>query len=144
MLEKGKSLLVGFVKGSNYNDGKFSIKKIGDKGAGLSFSVSSKAKDSDKREYGKDIPVVVWMDNPKDDIAVLRKLIEGRVAIEGYFGANNYEKDGKTIRGHQFSVNFKDVYEYDDYMKKIGSNSSSGASSSSKNEQQEDEDDGWD
>lgn len=105
MENKVESRLVGFVRGGVYNKDtkKFEIKRLslGDKIAlGLSFSTTKKNKDG-SRVYGSEIPVLMWI-NDKSEFTKVEEAIKELITLEGYFQANNYEKDGKEIKGLQF------------------------------------------
>ena len=115
---KVNSRLCGFLSGGKWDKdsrkfvvGKF---KAGDKfGLNLAMGVSSKK--GDKRVYGQSIPVTMFLDNKEDFDKVINIIENGMVVVEGYFQANNYEKDGKEVRGNQFVCGFKDLYKADEY-----------------------------
>ncbi len=117
IMVKVQSRLVGFVNGGKWNKDtrKFEIGKFkaGD-GFGLNLALSVSKKKDDSREYGASVPITMWLDN-KEQFPQVEKLLAGMVVLEGYFSPNNYEKDGKTIKGMQFNCSFKDMSSADSY-----------------------------
>ncbi len=114
---KVQSRLVGFVSGGKWDKDsrKFVIGKFkAGNGFGLNLAVGVSKKKDSGREYGASIPVTMWLDN-KEQFPQVEKLMEGMCILEGYFTPNNYEKDGKTIKGNQFNCSFKDFFSADSY-----------------------------
>jgi hypothetical protein len=117
-MKKVNSRLVGFVSGGKWSkeERKFVVGKFkaGDK-FGLSLALSVSKKKGEGREYGLPVPITVFAETMEEGKKVLELIDGGMVVLEGYFSPNNYEKEGKTIRGNQFNCSAKDICSVDDY-----------------------------
>ena len=99
----------GYMKGTNYDNGTWSVKTLGtaDNGAVLcGLNVSGKDKEGN-RVYGKSIDVKINVKS-RDEAMRVKGLItagDSMFSCDGFFVPNNWtNKEGKEIKGNQFLV----------------------------------------
>lgn len=110
--------LCGYFNGSQWDADKRKnvVKKgkVGDKFT-LGYSLSISKGKGDDKVYGLGIPVTIWIEDKDKAPALMEKISSGKIVMEGYFSPNNWEKEGKQIKGHQFNVDSKNIFTEDEY-----------------------------